>query len=36
MKGILATGVSFVESNKEYVLTFTILAQVLVDYPFLG
>jgi hypothetical protein len=34
MIGFLATGVSFAESNKEYVLTFKILAQVLVDLFF--
>jgi hypothetical protein len=36
MNGFLATGVSFAEKQKEYVLTFKILAQVLVDYSFLG
>jgi hypothetical protein len=34
MKGFLASGVSFAESNKEYVLTFKILTQVLVNYSF--
>jgi hypothetical protein len=32
MKGFMAGGFPFVESIKEYVLTFNILAQVLVDY----
>jgi hypothetical protein len=27
---------SFAESNKEYILTFNILAQILVDYSFLN
>jgi hypothetical protein len=35
MIGFLATRVSFAENNKEYVLTFKILAQVLVSYYFL-
>jgi hypothetical protein len=36
MKGFLASGVLLLKSNKEYVLTFKILAQVLVDYSFLN
>jgi hypothetical protein len=36
MKGFLASGVVLLKSNKEYVLTFNILAQVLVDYIFLN
>jgi hypothetical protein len=32
MRGFLAGGVLLLKSNKEYVLTFIILAQVLVDY----
>jgi hypothetical protein len=36
MKGFLATGVSLAEKHKEYVLTFKILAQVLVEYSFLN
>jgi hypothetical protein len=36
MKGFLAIGVSFAEKQQEYVLTFKILAQVLVDYSLLG
>jgi hypothetical protein len=35
MKGFLATGVLLLKRNKEYVLTFKILAQILVDYSFL-
>jgi hypothetical protein len=31
---LLAGGVLLLKSNKEYVLTFNILAQVLVDYHF--
>jgi hypothetical protein len=34
MKGFMVGGVLLLKSNKEYVLTFIILAQVLVDYPF--
>jgi hypothetical protein len=34
MKGLLATGFLFLKSNKEYVLTFKILAQVLVGLFF--
>jgi hypothetical protein len=34
MKGFMAGGVLLLKGNKEYVLTFNILAQVLVDYPF--
>jgi hypothetical protein len=34
MKGFMAGGVLLLKSNKEYVLTFNILAQVLVDYHF--
>jgi hypothetical protein len=34
MKGFLGYWVSFAESNKEYVLTFKILAQVLVGLFF--
>jgi hypothetical protein len=30
MKGFLATGLLLLKSNKEYVLTFKVLAQVLV------
>jgi hypothetical protein len=36
MKGFLATGIPLLKSNKEYVLTFKILAQVLFDYYFLN
>jgi hypothetical protein len=36
MKGFLATGFLLLKSNKEYVFTFKILAQVLVDYFFLS
>jgi hypothetical protein len=35
MKDFLASGVLLLKSNKEYVLTFNILAQILVDYSFL-
>jgi hypothetical protein len=35
MVGFLATGFILLKSNKEYVLTFKILAQVLVGYTFL-
>jgi hypothetical protein len=35
MKGFLASGVVLLKSNKEYVLTFNNLAQILVDYSFL-
>jgi hypothetical protein len=34
MRGFLAGGVLLLKSNKGYVLTFIILAQVLVDYHF--
>jgi hypothetical protein len=34
MRGFLAGGVLLLKSNKEYVLTFNILAQILVDYHF--
>jgi hypothetical protein len=34
MRGFLVGGVLLLKSNKEYVLTFIILAQVLVDYHF--
>jgi hypothetical protein len=34
MRGFLAGGVLLLKSNKEYVLTFIILAQVLIDYHF--
>jgi hypothetical protein len=34
MKGFLATGFLLLKSNKEYVLTFKILAQVLVGLSF--
>jgi hypothetical protein len=34
MRGVLAGGVLLLKGNKEYVLTFIILAQVLVDYHF--
>jgi hypothetical protein len=34
MKGFLATRLLFLKSNKEYVLTFKILAQVLVGLIF--
>jgi hypothetical protein len=30
----MAGGILLLKSNKEYVLTFNILAQVLVDYHF--
>jgi hypothetical protein len=36
MKGFFASGVLLGKSNKEYVLTFKILAQILVDYSFLN
>jgi hypothetical protein len=36
MKGSFASGVVSLKSNKEYVLTFKILAQVLVVYSFLN
>jgi hypothetical protein len=35
MIGFLATRFLLLKSNKEYVLTFQILAQVLVGYSFL-
>jgi hypothetical protein len=35
MIGFLATRVSFAEKQQDYVLTFKILAQVLVGYSFL-
>jgi hypothetical protein len=34
MIGFLASGVLLLKSNKEYVLTFGILAQFPVDYHF--
>jgi hypothetical protein len=34
MKGFMAGGFILLKNNKEYVLTFNILAQVLVDYNF--
>jgi hypothetical protein len=34
MKGFMAGGLILLKSNKEYVLTFNILAQVLVYYNF--
>jgi hypothetical protein len=34
MRGFMAGGVLLLKSNKEYVLTFNILAQVPVDYHF--
>jgi hypothetical protein len=34
MGGFLAGGAVLLKSNKEYVLTFIILAQLLVDYQF--
>jgi hypothetical protein len=34
MKGFLATGLLLLKSNKEYVLTYKILAQVLVEIIF--
>jgi hypothetical protein len=34
MKGFLAIGLLLLKSNKEYVLTFKILAQVLVGLIF--
>jgi hypothetical protein len=34
MKGFVAGGVLLLKSNEEYVLTFNILAQILVDYYF--
>jgi hypothetical protein len=36
MKGVLASGVLLLKSNKDYVLTFKILPQILVDYSFLN
>jgi hypothetical protein len=36
MKGFLATRVPFAEKQQEYVLSFKILAKVLVDYSLLG
>jgi hypothetical protein len=36
MRSFLAGGVLMRKSNKEYVLTFNILAQILVDYSFLN
>jgi hypothetical protein len=36
MKGFLASGILLLKRNKEYILTFKILAQVLVDYSFLN
>jgi hypothetical protein len=36
MMGVLATGFLLLKSNKEYVITFKILAQVLVGYSFLS
>jgi hypothetical protein len=35
MKGFLDGGVLLLKTNKECVLTFNILAQILVDYSFL-
>jgi hypothetical protein len=35
MRGFLASGVLLLKSNKKYVLTFKILAQILIDYSFL-
>jgi hypothetical protein len=32
MRGVLAGGVLLLKSNKEYVFTFNILAQIPVDY----
>jgi hypothetical protein len=34
MKGFMAGGVPFAQKHQEYVFTFNILAQVLVDYHF--
>jgi hypothetical protein len=34
MRGFLTGDVLLLKSNKEYVLTFNILAQFLVDYHF--
>jgi hypothetical protein len=34
MRGFLASGVLLLKRNKEYVLTFTILAQFIVHYSF--
>jgi hypothetical protein len=34
MKGFMATALLLLKSNKEYVLAFKILAQVLVDLIF--
>jgi hypothetical protein len=36
MKGFLATGFLLLKNNKEYVLSFKILAQVLVGLFFLN
>jgi hypothetical protein len=36
MNGFMASGVLLLKSNKEFVLTFKILAQILVDYSFLN
>jgi hypothetical protein len=36
MNGSMASGVLLLKSNKEFVLTFKILAQILVDYSFLN
>jgi hypothetical protein len=36
MRGFLASGVLLMKSNKEYVLTFNILAHILVDSSFLN
>jgi hypothetical protein len=35
MRGFLVGGVLLLKSNKEYVLTFNILAQILVNYHLL-
>jgi hypothetical protein len=35
MRGFLASGVLLLKSNKEYVITFNILAQILFDYSLL-
>jgi hypothetical protein len=34
MRGFLAGGVLLLKGNKEYVLTFKILAQIVIDYHF--
>jgi hypothetical protein len=34
MRGFLAGGVLLLKGNTEYLLTFNILAQILVDYHF--